>query len=221
MTINTSPNLLELMSSTPSPSAAVATTTSAQPTQQLSLFAEVFSGNSDDLIWPLQLVDPRDKEQFAVLFPLLGKLPHPVMYYLNELVFPEVLAYQGLKLSACGQELGGDMLFGRRIGFSGTPSDILPRELGGCHYERGSDGQVVHYLTSPRVVGHMDLPSGWNAKSILDNIARVSNFTITIPMYTCIFHDDCIDLNFTYTLTNLFVCLFDIYDDRVIHPSTH
>ena len=185
--VNTSPNLLDLMSATPSPSAAGATNTvySSTPTQQLSLFAEVFSGNTDDLIWPLQLIDPRDKEQFAVLYPLLGKLPHPVMFYLNELIFPEVLAYQGLKLSACGQELGGDMLFGRRIGFSGTPSDILPRELGGCHYERGSDGQVVHYLTSPRVVGHRDLPSGWNAKSILDVIARVrlSTFTTTIDLY--------------------------------------
>ena len=178
------------MSATPSPASALTTTSSAAPSQQLSLFAEVFSGNTDDLIWPLQLIDPRDKEQFAVLYPLLGKLPHPVMFYLNELIFPEVLAYQGLKLSACGQELGGDMLFGRRIGFSGTPSDILPRELGGCHYERGSDGQVVHYLTSPRVVGHMDLPSGWNAKSILDVIARVSFsyiYTMTsFYLYCCL-----------------------------------
>jgi hypothetical protein len=39
------------------------------------------------------------------------------MYYLNELIFPEVLAHQGLKQSSCAQELGGDMIFGRRIGF--------------------------------------------------------------------------------------------------------
>ena len=35
------------------------------------------------------------------------------------------------------------MLFKRRLGFSGTPSDLLPVELGICHYERGSDGQMV------------------------------------------------------------------------------
>ena len=79
-----------------------------------------------------------------------------------------------------GQELGGDMLFSRRIGFSGTPSDILPRELGQCDYERGSDGQVVHYLTSPAVVSHVDLPVGWTVKALLDRIAQVCS----IHMYT-------------------------------------
>ncbi len=120
--------------------------TPSEKSDGVNIFAEMFLEN-DELIWPLQLIDPRDKEQFRVLYPLLYKLPHSVMYYLNELIFPEVLAHQGLKLSTCGQDLGGDMVFGRRIGFSGTPSDILPRELGSCHYERGSDGRVVHYLT--------------------------------------------------------------------------
>ena len=141
-----------------------------------NIYLEIFSDKFDDLIWPLQLVDPRDKEQFNVLYPLLRKLPHPVMYYLNDLIFPEVLAYQGLKLAACGQELGGDMLFGRKIGFSGTPSDILPRELGSCQYERGSDGQVVHYLTSTAVVSRVDIASGWTVTSILDLIAQVCIF---------------------------------------------
>ena len=65
------------------------------------------------------------------------------------------------------------MLFGRRIGFSGTPSDILPRELGGCMYERGSDGRVIHYLTSPSIASHVDLPKGWNSETILEYIATV------------------------------------------------
>ena len=135
-----------------------------------SVFAEIFA-EEDDLIWPLQLVDTHDKEQFQVLYPLLFKLPHCVMYYLGELIFPEVLAHQNLKLSTCGQELGGDMLFGRRIGFSGTPSDILPQELGSCQYERGSDGRVVHYLTSPSIVRHVKMPPGWTAKSVLEYVA--------------------------------------------------
>ena len=63
------------------------------------------------------------------------------------------------------------MLFGRRIGFSGTPSDILPLELGSCQYERGSDGRVVHYLTSPTIVRHVKLAPGWHAKSILEYVA--------------------------------------------------
>ena len=139
--------------------------------QSINIFAEVFAEN-DDLIWPLQLIDSRDKEQFRVLYPLLGKLPHTVMYYLDELIFPEVLAYQSLKLSTCGQELGGEILFGRRIGFSGTPSDILPRELGSCVYEKGSDGKVIHYLTSPTVARHIELPVGWSSESILEYVAQ-------------------------------------------------
>ncbi len=141
----------------------------------VNIFEEVFA-EEDDLIWPLQLVDLKDREQFKVLYPLLFRLPHTIQHYLHEIIFPEVLAYQGLKLSACGQELGGDMLFGRRIGFSGTPSDILPQELGGCQYERGSDGKVVHYLTSPSIAQHVLLPTGWNVHSLLDFIAAVSFF---------------------------------------------
>jgi hypothetical protein len=73
------------------------------------------------------------------------------------------------------------MLFGRRIGFSGTPSDILPQELGSCQYERGSDGKVVHYLTSPAVCQFEHVPSGWNVYSLLDKIS-----TATPPFHALI-----------------------------------
>ncbi len=36
--------------------------------------------------------------------------------------------------------MGGSILFGQRIGFSGTPSDLMPRELGQCDYEPGTWG---------------------------------------------------------------------------------
>ena len=39
-----------------------------------------------------------------------------------------------------GQDLGGALLFKERIGFSGTPSDLMPRELGSCDFEPGSEG---------------------------------------------------------------------------------
>lgn len=163
-------------------SSKVVTVSSKSTKQPLvkGLFGQIFDID-DELIWPLQLIDLRDQEQFRVLYPLLYKLPHVVMYYLNELIFPEVLAYQGLKLSACGQELGGDMLFGKKIGFSGTPSDILPLELGSCHYERGSDGRVVHYLSSMKVMRTLKVPSGWNSLKILDIIATVSLLLVFYP----------------------------------------
>jgi hypothetical protein len=136
----------------------------------INIFSEMFI-EEDDLIWPLHLIDPKDREQNKVIYPLLYKLPHVVMFYLNDIIFPEVLAHQGLKISSCGQELGGDMLFGRRIGFSGTPSDILPQELGSCQYERGSDGRVVHYLTSPSICQFVNIAPGWDVQSLLDFIA--------------------------------------------------
>ena len=67
-----------------------------------NIFSDLFIDNFDDQIWPLQMIDPRDKEQYDILYPLLYKLPYMIMYYLNEIIFPEVLAHQGLKLSTCG-----------------------------------------------------------------------------------------------------------------------
>ena len=83
---------------------------------------------------------------------LLARLPHAIEYYLDQLVFPATMHNQPLKLSASGHDLGGSMLFRSRLGFSGTPSDLLPLELGKCHYERGSDGKMLTLLTSPEVV---------------------------------------------------------------------
>jgi hypothetical protein len=86
-------------------------------------------------------------------------------------VFPEVMRHQGLKISSSGQELGGDLLFHRRLGFSGTPSDLLPLELGKCSYERGTDGLVLNFLTSPRIMSTFTAPQGWTVKGLLNKIA--------------------------------------------------
>jgi hypothetical protein len=102
----------------------------------------------------LQLVDLKDTDQTGLLFKLLRSLPHAIEYYLDQYIFPVTCAHQGMKLSASGQELGGDMLFGTRLGFSGTPSDLLPVELGRCHYSQGVDGELLHILTSPDTVTH-------------------------------------------------------------------
>lgn len=51
-------------------------------------------------------------------------------YYLDTLIFPDTMEHRGLKLAANGQDVGGGMLFEVKLGFSGTPSDLLPLELG-------------------------------------------------------------------------------------------
>lgn len=71
---------------------------------------------------------------------LIGTLPEVIHYYLQEMIFPDTMNFQNLKISACGHELGGKIIFGHRIGFSGTPSYLLPRDLGDCMPEPTSDG---------------------------------------------------------------------------------
>jgi hypothetical protein len=113
-----------------------------------------------DDIWPLRLVDLKDDEQFSTLYDLLGRLPQVVYHYLSTFVFPETMRHQGLKLSASGQDLGGEMLFGRRLGFSGTPSDLLPVELGRCEYEKGSDGKMINFFTSAAITSFALIGTG-------------------------------------------------------------
>ncbi len=143
-------------------------------------------------MWPFRLIDFKDQEQFdlvrvaprrarahvsrapAQVYNLLHRLPHLIHYYLSNTIFPYVMRHQGTKLSASGQELGGDMLYARRLGFSGTPSDLLPLELGKCHYEAGSDGKMMFFLTDPAVVSAELMPQHWSVTSLLDTIAKAS-----------------------------------------------
>lgn len=66
----------------------------------------------------------------AVCFVFCLFIPQVIDYYLDRLIFPETMEHRGLKLAANGQDVGGDMLFDVKLGFSGTPSNLLPLELG-------------------------------------------------------------------------------------------
>jgi len=83
-----------------------------------------------------------------------------------------IIEHHGEKIAASGQDLGGDMLFSRRVGFSGTPSDLLPEELGQCHYDEGVDGKIYHYLTSDSIMSSRLLGSDWTVTKILDSIIK-------------------------------------------------
>ena len=122
-------------------------------------------------IWPLRLIDFEDDEQYNIVFNLLFRLPELIYYYLRNFIFPPVMRHQGMKLASSGQDVGGEMLVNHRIGFSGTPSDLLPLELGRCQYEKGSDGQMLHYLTSPTVMSVSFVQLGWNPQTLLEAIA--------------------------------------------------
>ena len=81
------------------------------------------------------------------------------------------MRHQEVKLQASGQDLGGDMLFPVRLAFSGTPSSLLPYELGSAHFQPGSDGLILHTLTDPAVVSAARVAEGWSVLSLLDAIA--------------------------------------------------
>ena len=135
-------------------------------------------------LWPLQLVNPADREQMHVLFSLLGRLPHVAQHYLEQLVFPLTMQHQSRKLSANGQDLGSSSLFGCRLGFSGTPSDLLPSDFGSCKYMQGDDAQMLGCLTSPSVMNYQIVPTDWSVSALLDDIAAGEETVAAIPHCT-------------------------------------
>ncbi|KAJ1607845.1 putative EF hand domain-containing protein [Cryptosporidium canis] len=125
------------------------------------------------LLWPLEVINLEDHEQLEQLFKLLKMQPLAIKAFLGRLVFPELLEYAQQQLSASGQEIGGDILFSTRIGFSGTPSDLLPIELGKCEYEKGSDGEMIHYLTNGAIISSIEILNvDWTVEDFLLDICN-------------------------------------------------
>jgi hypothetical protein len=120
----------------------------------------------------LWLLKRSDDRQMAKAFRLLRRHPPVVDYVLTTMIYPIYLRYQRTKISASGQELGGSMLFPRRVGFSGTPSALLPRELGQTRYEMGADGLMLTVMTDPAHVSHELIDPDWDARSLLRRIAQ-------------------------------------------------
>eukprot|EP00656_Telonema_subtile_P053986 TRINITY_DN7933_c0_g3_i1.p1 TRINITY_DN7933_c0_g3~~TRINITY_DN7933_c0_g3_i1.p1 ORF type:complete len:609 (+),score=104.89 TRINITY_DN7933_c0_g3_i1:99-1925(+) len=122
-------------------------------------------------ILPLKLLKQANEDEIKKVFKVLRQTPEVIHFYLSEAVFPAHMRHQNVKLSASGQELGGNIIFDRRVGFSGTPSDLLPIELGRCEYERGTDGQLIYTLTNPDVISIRNVRSGWTVQALLNFIA--------------------------------------------------
>ena len=93
-----------------------------------------------DSVLPLELFQIDDNTQMLRLMKRVQRHPQLIAYWLQQLVFPRVLKYQCTKLTASGHDIGGRLLFGVRLGFSGTPSDLLPKSLGKPGCVHGVDG---------------------------------------------------------------------------------
>ncbi|KAK1937540.1 hypothetical protein X943_002698 [Babesia divergens] len=124
-------------------------------------------------IWTLDVVNVYDEEQLEVLYNLLKNDGLVIEYFLCNVLFPAAMEHTTLQLTASAMELGSSMLFPIRLGFSGTPSQLLPVEMGKCHYSRGTDGMILKVLTDDTIVkGPTILPKGWNSETILDLVAK-------------------------------------------------
>jgi hypothetical protein len=126
----------------------------------------------DTEVVQLKFLQKSNEEQMHKLYKLWRHEPAAIHYYLNKFIFPKHMRGQHLKVSASGQAVGGDMLVGRRVGFSGTPSDLLPRELGRCDYEQGDDGKMLTTVLDPAVASYEMLGTDWSVESILSRIAQ-------------------------------------------------
>ena len=111
---------------------------------------------------------------------LLKESPAVLKYHLSKIVFPEHLRFQKQKISASGSDLGGDLVFPKRIGFTGTPSDLLPQAMGACGFREGTEGEMVHTLTELRMMKPVVLRESlektgsldWDSTMILTMIAQ-------------------------------------------------
>ena len=79
---------------------------------------------------------------------LAAGYPRAIHYHLGS-AFVETLESQHEKIAASGMDLGSRTLFGTRLGFSGTPNDLLPLAMGACVPEPGSAAKTVLILTDP------------------------------------------------------------------------
>ena len=76
------------------------------------------------------------------------------------------------QLQSSGADLGGEVLFHGRVGFSGTPSDLLPHGMGPCHFEPGSEAAMIRVLSSQSSMGTPIQLRKWDVNDLLMNVAK-------------------------------------------------
>jgi hypothetical protein len=97
-----------------------------------------------------------DKSALMPLHPFFKHHKAVLFEYLNTYVFNRTLNLFSKKLLASGVDIGSSMLFASRIGFSGTPSNLLPLSLLKCVPSPGTRASVIRTLLNPRIVSSKD-----------------------------------------------------------------
>ena len=117
-------------------------------------------------VLPLDLMQTSDAAQSSRCHTALRRNSDAIGYYLRTKVLPAVLRAQAERLSASGVDVAGGTMFRRRVGFSGTPSNLLPRGMR-CEFEPGSEAEIATVLTSPSVLSVHVMDKQWSARSLL------------------------------------------------------
>ena len=149
--------------------------------------------NDSDL--SLQTIQIEEPQQLEKCHHLLCTLPELCYFHLQQLTFPRTMHSQINKISASGQELGSGMLFSQRIGFSGTPSSLLPTELQPCHFEKESEGKIVATLCDPTLCAHTVFPKlgkSWNVEGLLQHVSRSLPRSPLVLRDICGWPEDCV-----------------------------
>ena len=133
------------------------------------------AGTKPEIDLQLRTIQIEEPKQMTACWATMRHLPELVYHFLTVFIFPRTMHSQINKISASGQALGSDLLFKQRIGFSGTPSSLLPTELQPCHFEVGSEGKIVSTLCNHQLVKHTIYPKvgkNWTVKGLLKHIAN-------------------------------------------------
>ncbi|CAJ1446714.1 unnamed protein product [Effrenium voratum] len=131
------------------------------------------ASNVGSTVLPLDLVQP-EAQTIRVLKRLWQRPDRKasvIFFYLRKEIFPKATPTQVKKYSACAQELASPKIFKVHLGFSGTPSNVLPWTMPAVEFDEATDGQTLAILASPQVVSLQWLRSGWTPRTLLDLIA--------------------------------------------------
>jgi hypothetical protein len=137
--------------------------------------AQAGADAAENEVVQLKYLQKSNQEQMQKLYVLWKARPPIIHYYLSKTIFPTHTRAQRVKISASGQSIGGDMLVGRRVGFSGTPSDLLPAELGKCGYAQGDDGKMLSTVLDPLVTSFTHVRDDWSVEQLLEDIATAED----------------------------------------------
>jgi hypothetical protein len=129
---------------------------------------------------PLHLLNPADGQDVTMVHNALRAHREVVFYYLRNVALPEALRVRRWRLTATGEDIASASSALVRLGFSGTPSSLLPRGIGKCHYERGSEALVARVLTGEDKCRLEELPDGWDTDQLLRLAVRVTGMRALI-----------------------------------------